>query len=32
MTNLHLTAENAINALNIPKEEQKFYLAQLNTL
>ena len=32
MTNLHMTAENAINALNIPKEEQKFYLAQLNTL
>ena len=32
MTNLHLTAENAVNALNIPKEEQSFYLAQLNTL
>ena len=29
MTNLHLTAENAINALNIPKEEQEFYLSQL---
>ena len=30
MENLHMTAENAIKALNIPQEEQDFYLTQLN--
>lgn len=30
MTNLNMTAENAIKILNIPQEEQDFYLAKLN--
>ena len=32
MENLNLTAENAIKVLNIPSEEQNFYLTQLNAL
>ena len=32
MENLHMTAENAIKTLNIPKEEQSFYLAKLEPI
>ena len=32
MENLHMTAENAIKALNIPQEEQDFYLAKLEPI
>ena len=32
METMNVTAEKAMNALKVPKEEQKFYLAQLNTL
>ena len=31
METMHVTAEKAMNALKVPQEEQKFYLAQLNT-
>ncbi len=32
MENLHMTAENAIKALNIPQEEQDFYLEKLEPI
>ena len=32
MKNLHMTAENAIKTLNIPQEEQSFYLAKLKPI